>query len=544
MEVKQGVRRTLAVMMSAVAVGVVGCGGVEEGLEVESGLELATGTSQEPLYVASTLLWANPVIPVCWETAGSAIEKGWTRDAVLRTWEQQSGVTFTGWGDCPPGSTGIRIRINDEASHTKGLGTQLNGAAAGMVLNFTYNNNWSPRCRSSESMREHCIRSFAVHEFGHALAFAHEHNRPDTPSTCTYAPQGGYGDTTVGAWDLTSVMNYCNPTANNAGNLSATDIDGSRRMYGFDGWSRETNWCGHGFGQLLTGDFNGDGRADLLCSDTSNGYKWIDYADGAGQFWGTDWEADARWCYGADWRLYTGDFNGDRRTDLFCHNFRNGEMRIDYADSLGRLLGTDWYRATNWCGHSVGQLHMGDFNGDGRADLLCSDTSNGDKWIDYADGAGQFWGTDWQRESRWCFGSSSARLHLGDFNGDGRSDLLCTDNGYKWIDYADGAGQFWGTDWQRDMGWCHTGNHLRLADFNGDGRTDMLCHNPSDGHKWFSFANAWGSFDGTSWDGRFSRWCAAPSQEVHVGRFNGDTKADMLCHDRVTGNKWVSYLPL
>ena len=40
------------------------------------------------------------------------------------------------------------------------------------------------------------------------------------------------------------------------------------------------------------------------------------------------------------------------------------------------------YRAGNYlpCNHPTAQLFLGDFNGDGRTDLLCHDTASGRKW--------------------------------------------------------------------------------------------------------------------------------------------------------------------
>ena len=99
-----------------------------------------------------------------------------------------------------------------------------------MVLNFSFK-NWGEICAESESRRVDCFEDIAVHEFGHALGFAYEHNRSDTPDSCTDAPQGPNGDLIVGAWDLESVMNYCNPEYNNDGKLSQTDIDGLHTAY-------------------------------------------------------------------------------------------------------------------------------------------------------------------------------------------------------------------------------------------------------------------------------------------------------------------------
>ncbi|SAK98859.1 hypothetical protein AWB77_05900 [Caballeronia fortuita] len=189
-------------------------------------------------YALSTVIWSRVPIGVCWDLNDAdfsryAAQRNWTRLAVQETWEQHSGAKFTGWRQCTNDRDyyGIRISVEDSATpgpHTLGLGAMLNNEAGGMALNFTFR-NWSQSCQGRE---EYCIRRVAAHEFGHALGFAHEQNRPDTPSTCTEPPQGVSGDTMIGAWDLASIMNYCNPEWNGDGKLSATDIDMAQKYYG------------------------------------------------------------------------------------------------------------------------------------------------------------------------------------------------------------------------------------------------------------------------------------------------------------------------
>jgi len=46
-----------------------------------------------------------------------------------------------------------------------------------------------------------------------------------------------------------------------------------------------------------------------------------------------------------------------------------------------------------------------------------------------------------------------------------------------------------GTSWSDDMGWCsHAGHELHVGDFNGDKRVDLLCHDTK-GKKWISYAS-------------------------------------------------------
>ena len=97
-----------------------------------------------------------------------------------------------------------------------------------MVLNFEFK-KWSQSCAS---MKENCVKAITVHEFGHALGFAHEQNRFDAPGEYQQLKRGTSGDLLLTPYDPRSVMNYCNPKYNNDGMLSTLDIAAVREIYG------------------------------------------------------------------------------------------------------------------------------------------------------------------------------------------------------------------------------------------------------------------------------------------------------------------------
>jgi Astacin (Peptidase family M12A) len=189
-------------------------------------------------YILDKAKWSNKyvspvVLSVCWEnpSAQFASQMAAVREAVTNSWQANSALSFQGW-DNPCGAAGanIRIRIADIGPYTKGLGIQIDDMPDGMVLNFTFG-AWGQSCRSPD-LYTSCIKSIAVHEFGHALGFAHEQNRPDTPGECLQPAQGENGDVMLTPWDPKSVMNYCNQIYNNDGNLSAGDLQSVHRVYG------------------------------------------------------------------------------------------------------------------------------------------------------------------------------------------------------------------------------------------------------------------------------------------------------------------------
>ncbi len=189
-------------------------------------------------FLASAAIWKwnlgeKRSINVCWENPDkdNLAARQMVEAAVHETWAAHSLVKFEGWNQCVPGNYGIHILIADAGPHVAWLGKELDKKPNGMRLNFAFV-KWGAPCRASEPARNACIKSIAVHEFGHALGFVHEQNRFDAPGECRSLRQGPDGDRLMTPYDPDSVMNYCNERYNNDGKLSNKDRAALLEVYG------------------------------------------------------------------------------------------------------------------------------------------------------------------------------------------------------------------------------------------------------------------------------------------------------------------------
>jgi len=212
--------------------------------------------SRHALTALKPTIWTTLQIPVCWEnpTDGDASDRSSIRNKIAATWEAASQVQFVGWAKCANGARGIRVSLDDGWPRVVALGAALDGVESGMHLNLNH-----PNCAGPG--RISCVSIVATHEFGHALGFAHEQNRADAPAWCRDKGQGTDGDIYMTPFDIESIMNYCNPNANNDGKLSAQDIAGLQFWYG-PGVSSGVPWLPNCRGDIvLYQDIRFGGRA-------------------------------------------------------------------------------------------------------------------------------------------------------------------------------------------------------------------------------------------------------------------------------------------
>ena len=220
-------------------------------------------------------------------------------------------------------------------------------------------------------------------------------------------------------------------------------------------------------------DVNGDGTSDLLWQQQSSNLVEIQFASGNSTLGGgtiPNSPFDSSWSVKA-----VGDFNGDGRGDLVYRRASDGLTEVQLLD--GRAAVGGGAIANNPFDNNWNIATAGDFNGDGKADLAWQRPSDGLVEIEMINGTNNAGGGVISNNP---FDASWAVKTAGDFNGDGRADLVWqrAGDGLTEIQFLNGNSAIGGgaiANSPFDANWQVVGT----GNFNLDGTADLVYRNLS-----------------------------------------------------------------
>jgi len=181
------------------------------------------------------------------------------------------------------------------------------------------------------------------------------------------------------------------------------------------------------------GDFNGDGRDDILWRNTSTGENYVYLMSGTSIIG----EGYLRTVASQDWKMAgIGDLDGDGRADIVWRNSATGENYLYPMLGLA-IKPTEGYLRT------VADLDwqiagVGDFTGDGKDDVLWRNGASGENYLYPMVGTAILSTEGYLRsvpDLAWKI------VQVGDFDNDGKADVLWrnSDTGGNYLYLMDGT---------------------------------------------------------------------------------------------------------
>ena len=231
-------------------------------------------------------------------------------------------------------------------------------------------------------------------------------------------------------------------------------------MFSDMGWSVPTSNATH--------DLTSDGMNDVIVK-TAGGALSIRPGNGSGGFLpaqsgGTGFNAFNK-------LLITPDWNHDGKSDLIARATDGRLLLYKFGNGPGSpvQIGTGWKSFT-------AVVAPGDFNRDGKADLIVR-TADGALKLFRGNGSNGFIAPAVQIGKGWK--GFTALVAPGDFNGDGRSDLIARmPDGRLKLFRGNGSNGFIAPAVQISTGWNGFTAVVAPGDFNGDHQPDLIARAP------------------------------------------------------------------
>lgn len=294
---------------------------------------------------------------------------------------------------------------------------------------------------------------------------------------------------------------------------------------GYQSWNLTNLGAGPEQGAYTVGDFTGDGLTDV--SYYYSGETFVGVSNGTSLTY-------ARWDNiglptnpNTTWR--SGDFNGDGLADVVSYHDTNSQTIV--GASYGSGFQWQVWSSTNFgTGPYQGTFSIGDFNGDGRSDVTFY--NSGTTWVGISNGI-NFTYSKWSLQALPSHPDKTWRV--GDFNGDGLSDVVSyhSNTGEMIVGISTGSGFIYQPWLQSNIGGEPDQGTFGVGDFNGDGLSDVIYY--------YGGATKVGLSKGTYFS--LEAWSyhplpTHPATTWRIGDFNGDGLSDVVSYHS-NGQTWV-----
>jgi hypothetical protein len=326
-----------------------------------------------------------------------------------------------------------------------------------------------------------------------------------------------------------------NSTSNGTTTCQAIAVDSTR------GWIKQSQWARGGMTNsasrqsniALVGGF-GWATVPVLFVDTDDNAPSFFYTTNNPKPYIPDWST------ASGVRALSGDFNGDRVTDIALVGGPGwNTIPIDFFPIGGNAV-------TNRVNTTIASLTQaadarvttGDIDGDGRSDIVVMRGASTQVTVALAreDGLdGSFWAFTYDLGSSFAanLGAANVRLVSGDFDGDGRDDIAVLGNSSTKVSVAFSNGTdmtFTNRLYTSSLAtWSQaSGAKAVVGDFDGDGRDDIAV---TGGSGWTDIRVAHSLGNGFSTQsfpaGDFPGWSRAQGVQMVSGDYNGDGRDDI-----------------
>jgi len=292
---------------------------------------------------------------------------------------------------------------------------------------------------------------------------------------------------------------------------------------------------GEGPNDIAMGDFNGDGNLDLVIANTGTPYLTVLLGDGKGGFKPSPHSPFATSSYPHVHGVAVGDFNGDGKLDVVTDSWGHDQILLLLGDGAGNLILPGQLFHTGKRPYQ--RLRSADFNKDGRPDLVTTDMDINAVSILLGDGKGAFHEAP---GSPFLAGPAPWAVAIDDINKDGNLDLVVLpydrdvhdpkDIGVTVL-LGDGKGGFAKMPGSPSpLPGCNGPDHVATGDFNGDGLRDIVVSCAQSNSLVFFLGQKGGGFQSSTRILKDIGWAG-----LAVADLNGDGKDDVVVSNRSSG---------